>query len=143
MLGSCNVWDIKMASAKFATTINCIDGRTQLPVINYLKDRFGIDYVDVITEPAPVKIIAESKNNAKIDSIRERLKISQEKHGSAHLAIVAHHDCAGNPVEKDLQLAQLKKSLSMIRSWEFKGTIVGLWVNENWMIQEIDPNKHI
>ncbi|HOP76783.1 MAG TPA: hypothetical protein PLD05_04790 [Thermogutta sp.] len=37
----------------FATVVNCMDGRTQGPVISYLKERFGVDYVDNSTEAGP------------------------------------------------------------------------------------------
>jgi len=37
----------------FCTAVNCMDGRVQLPVINYLKERFSANYVDMITEPGP------------------------------------------------------------------------------------------
>jgi hypothetical protein len=106
-------------------------------VIEYLKSRFKVDYVDVITEPVPARVIAESKNDIKLESIQEKLKISQEKHGSLHLAVVAHHDCAGNPVDKGIQLDQVQRSLRKIRSWGFKGALLGLWADENWTIQEI------
>ncbi|MBC7345036.1 MAG: hypothetical protein H5U03_06435, partial [Clostridia bacterium] len=88
----------------FAATINCMDGRTQLPVINYVKDKYGVDYVDVITEPGPNKLLAERGDEALLASIRRRLEISVLKHGSRHVVIVGHHDCAGNPVEKETQL---------------------------------------
>jgi len=32
----------------YCTVINCMDGRVQLPVIKYLKERFDVDYVDSI-----------------------------------------------------------------------------------------------
>lgn len=124
-------------SATFATVINCMDGRTQLPVIDYMKTRFNVDYVDVITEPGPVKVIAEQWNAYQVHSIQQRLMISQEKHGSKHLALVAHHDCAGNPVEKSKQIEQLRRSIESIRLWGFKGDVVGLWVDENWAVQEV------
>ena len=47
---------------RFCTAINCMDGRTQEPVIAFVKKRFGIDCVDMITEPGPDKILAQSKN---------------------------------------------------------------------------------
>ncbi len=128
-------------SARFATVINCIDGRTHLPVIDYMKTKFNVDYVDVITEPGPVKVIAEQRNVFQVHSIQQRVMISQEKHGSKHLALVAHHDCAGNPVEKGKQIEQLRKSLESIRLWGFKGSVVGLWVNENWAVQEVPFNS--
>lgn len=34
---------------KFATAINCMDGRVQIPVIEYIKSKYEVDYVDMIT----------------------------------------------------------------------------------------------
>jgi hypothetical protein len=102
-----------------------------------MKTRFQLDYVDVITEPGPEKVVAEQRNAFQVFSIQQRLTISQEKHGSRHLAVVAHHDCAGNPVDKEKQIQQLQESLSFIRLWGFKGTVVGLWVNENFVVEEV------
>ena len=131
----------KVSRGKFATAINCIDGRTQLPVIGYLEKRFGVDYVDMVTEPAPAMILAENKNNAQLGSIQHRLKISLEKHGSEYVAVIAHHDCAGNPVDKETQLAQIQKSIKTIRTWGFKGALLGLWVDENWLVHEIKASR--
>jgi hypothetical protein len=127
-------------SASFATVINCMDGRTQLPVIDYMKTKFNVDYVDVITEPGPVKMIAEQRSVFQVHSIQQRVMISQEKHGSKHLALVAHHDCAGNPVEKSKQIDQLRMALNSLQLWGFKGSVVGLWVDENWAVQEVTFN---
>ena len=44
---------------KFATAINCMDGRTQLPTINWAMKELNVDYVDSITEAGPDKILAE------------------------------------------------------------------------------------
>lgn len=128
---------VNMSQGKFATAINCIDGRVQLPVIEYLKRKYRVDYVDNITEAAPVKVLGECTNELQIKNIQHRLMISTEKHKSEHVAVVAHHDCAGNPVEKETQLEQLRKSMDVIRYWGFKGFIIGLWVDENWQVNEI------
>jgi len=117
-----------------------MDGRTQLPIINYIKTKFNVDYVDNITEPGPVKVIAEQSNDFQLHSIQHRVMISQEKHGSKHLALVAHYDCTGNHVDKNTQIEQLRKSLESIRLWGFKGTTVGLWVNESWQVEEVRLN---
>ena len=37
-----------MDKITFATAINCMDGRVQIPVIEYLKKEFKVDYVDMI-----------------------------------------------------------------------------------------------
>ena len=49
-----------MEGKKFGTAINCMDGRVQEPVAKFLKEIYGIDFVDTITEPGPVKILSEN-----------------------------------------------------------------------------------
>ena len=51
-----------MNKKMFATTINCIDGRVQVPVIEYIKLTYGFDYVDMITSAGPNLILAENDN---------------------------------------------------------------------------------
>ena len=121
----------------FCTAINCMDGRVQLPVIEYLKNRYNVDYVDMITEPGPIAILAEKTNTAIIDSIMYRTDISVNVHGSKLIAIVAHYDCAGNPVDKAQQLIQLEDSVELIKQ-KFPDTqILGLWVDKHWVVNEM------
>jgi carbonic anhydrase len=89
---------------RFCTVINCMDGRVQLPVNRYLQKRFNVKYVDSITEAGPNLILSEEKSITSIQSILERLKISIENHNSAGIAIVGHHDCAGNPAPQNDQI---------------------------------------
>ena len=42
----------------FCTVISCIDGRVQLPVITYLQNRFGVKFVDNVTEAGPVGVLS-------------------------------------------------------------------------------------
>ncbi len=114
-----------------------MDGRCQLPVIFWMQKKFKVDFVDTITEPGPVKILAEKKEKNVLDSIKKRLEISVEKHKSKIVAIVAHADCAGNPVEKEVQIEQLKKAKETVKSFGFKVKIVLLWVNENWEVEKV------
>ncbi len=121
----------------FCTVINCMDGRVQLPVIEYLKSRFGVIYVDSVTEAGPVKILAEQADSDILRSILKRIDISVKKHNSCAISIVAHYDCAGNPIEKDQQLKQLEKAMEFIAS-KYPGIeVIGLWVDENWSVSEI------
>ena len=121
----------------FCTVVNCMDGRVQLPVIQYLMERFGTKYVDSITEPGPVAILGEEQADPRAESIMERIRISIEKHNSRAVAIVAHHDCAGNPVSKDIQMSQMKKSVSLTKD-AFPGIeVIGLWVDEDWKVIEV------
>ncbi len=133
----------KSKQKKFATVINCIDGRTQLPVADWIKKNYKIAYPDTITEAGPVKIIAENKDKTLLKSIRFRVDISVNKHLSKHIFIIAHYDCAGNPEQKNKQLKQLKKAVKNINKWGFDvKEITGLWVGKNWKVKSIYSIKN-
>jgi len=122
------------SNQNFITTINCMDGRVQLPVINYLRKKYQAEYVDMITEAGPVKILADGIEKDIIRDIKKRLIISSRRHGSKRLAIVAHYDCAGNPVSKEQQVVDLNNSIQLIKKWKLFPEIIGLWVDQNWKV---------
>jgi len=121
----------------FCTAINCMDGRVQLPVIEFLKKRFNVNYVDVISEPGPNRILAEQNNLNVVESIFDRLRISVRQHGSAGIAVVGHHDCAGNPASQQEQYRHTLAAMDCIRRKYSNIPIIGLWVSENWEVREI------
>lgn len=121
--------------ATFGTVINCMDGRTQLPVITFLKKYWDVTYIDSITEPGPIKFLSERTNSTIVDSILKRCTVSVEKHGSGTIAIVAHYDCAGNPVDKQTQLKQLAQSVDFIQNRYPSVHLLPLWVNEQWEVE--------
>lgn len=114
-----------------------MDGRIQLPVINYLKSKLKLDFVDVITVPGPNKILSEGLDTQTIEKIKSCVEISVKKHGSGVVALSAHHDCAGNPVGKQVQLEQLLSSVEVVKSWNFNVKLVVLWIDKNWEIKEL------
>lgn len=127
-----------MHKGKFGTAINCMDGRTQLPVINWLKRMYSLDYVDMITEPGPDKMLSQGKAE-QVESIKSRVLISVNAHGSDTVLIVAHHDCAGNPVSKEEHIKQVKECIKRIHSWKLPlNKIIGVWINDNWSIEVIE-----
>ena len=118
---------------KFATAINCMDGRAQQPVLKYMMDNFGVDYVDMITEPGPNKILSEGKEADIIECLRKKVEVSVEKHSSKIIAVVAHYDCAGSPESEDMQKERLRKAIDIITSWRFPvKKIIALWLDENF-----------
>jgi hypothetical protein len=126
-----------MNEGRFAAAINCMDGRTQLPVIEWVKREHGVDYVDCITEPGPVRILAESTDARALASIRRRLGISVTRHGSTRVAIVAHADCAGNPVDKETQLSQLRAAAATVLSWGMDVRLDLLWFGDDWQVERV------
>ena len=83
-----------MAEGTFGTAINCMDGRMQQPIIDWMKKEFGFDYIDMITEPGPDKILAEGTDEQKA-IVKHKVDISVNKHGSNVIIITGHDGCAG------------------------------------------------
>ena len=121
----------------FCTAVNCMDGRTQRPVNEFLRERFAADYVDEITEPGPNGILASRADAATVESILRRVGISVHKHGSGGVAVVGHHDCAGHPVGKDQQIADTLTAATFLASNFPETEVIALWVDENWQVHEI------
>jgi len=126
-----------MSDKKFATAVNCMDGRTQLPVAEFMKKMFKVDYVDMVTEAGPIKILAEFKDIPLIAGIKNRVEISVSKHHSKVVAVVGHYDCAGNPVDKQMQLMQISEAIKKIKSRGFDVKLIGLWVDEEWKVHKV------
>ena len=121
----------------FSTVINCMDGRIQGPVLDYMRERFGHPYVDNITIAGPVRILTEGKPEAVVAAVLERLGLSVNLPGSRTIAVVAHHDCAGNPVSRDTQLSQIQPSVDWVRSHYPHCHVIGLWVDERWTVTDL------
>ena len=127
-----------MHAGKFGTAINCMDGRVQLPVINWMKDKYGLDYVDMITEPGPDGTLPNGRPG-QVESIKSRVMISVNAHGSQTILVAAHHDCAGNPVSKEEHIRMIGDFLKEIRSWGLPvKDIIGVWINGDWAVEVID-----
>ena len=99
---------------RFAAAINCMDGRTIVPASNWIKHRFGVDYVDMITEPGMIGKFAAGEPRL-VSSVRRMLEISTGAHASRMVVFVAHYDCVGNPVPREKQLEQLRQSIAILK----------------------------
>ncbi|MCX6645033.1 MAG: hypothetical protein NTY09_01540 [bacterium] len=125
-----------MPEGKFVTAINCMDGRVQEPVMQFFKLRHGADFVDTISEPGPIKALSEGDTTL-TGTIKTRVEISVEKHGSKLIAVIGHDDCAGNPVAKDEQLAQIDLAIEVVKSWGFNAKVIGLFVKDNYNVEVV------
>jgi hypothetical protein len=59
-----------MMGFRFGTAINCIDGRTQEVVIDYMKQKYDIDGVDMVTFPGADGFFSNEQNSTEIALIR-------------------------------------------------------------------------
>ena len=118
----------------FACVITCIDGRIQEPVSHWLKARLRIDHLDTITEAGPDKVLS-SGSKADVEAIFRKVLISVNAHHSRTVAIVAHHDCAGNPVSKKDHIRFLDECKKVVATWGMPLRIITVYVNEEWAVE--------
>ncbi len=118
-------------SKTFGTAINCMDGRTQVPIIEWVRKNYSVDYVDMITEAGPIGRLALDESNCSvIESIKSRSTISVKSHYSDIIAVIGHEGCLGNPVPKEQQIDQIKESVEVVKKWGLTQNVVGLWIED-------------
>ncbi len=128
-----------MATGTFAAAINCIDGRTQRAVIAWMEHNVGVQYVDLITEPGPEKLLTQG-TPAQIEDVKRKVAVSVNAHHSQVVALAAHHDCAGNPVTAAEHQAQVRQGAQVIAGWGLGVRVLGLWVNDAWQVEQISDS---
>lgn len=122
---------------RFAAVINCMDGRTQIPVLRHVQRRTGAEFVDSITEAGADGVLARGGRGAAVAAIKRRLRISILVHGTKTCYVVAHYRCAGNPVGKAAHLKALSRAVARVRSWEPRLKIVPVWVDGKKKVHEV------
>ena len=120
----------------FYTAINCMDGRIQETVANYIRKKYNVLFVDMITSAGPVKILSNKKTD-NLGPIISCIDISLKKHKSKGIAIVAHYDCAGNPISDEEQKQLLQKAVTFLKNRYINFSVCGLWVDKNWKVEKI------
>lgn len=126
-----------MENLKVGTVINCIDGRIQYPVMDFLKKNYEMSFFDAATEAGPLKILTERTDKCRLFSLKEQIKTSLEVNGSRFIVVVGHHDCRGNPEERAVQEKQIDNALDYLKkAYGDELTYVGLYVNEKWEVEE-------
>lgn len=99
----------------FFTSIGCMDGRVQEPVLVFGQKKFGVKYADTITEAGLVGLL--SKDNVDqnlLESTKKKILISLEKHHSKGIIVHGHQECAGNPVADEQHKKDVLKSAKTI-----------------------------
>ncbi len=122
----------------FTTCLNCMDGRVQLPVIQWIKENYSTDYVDMITDAGMDGVLA-GENHKDIKSILKKIDISL-KRPNLHLNIIfvaGHHDCLGNPVDDETHKRQISIAAEKLKNLRPSAQIIGLWVSDEWKVEKI------
>lgn len=86
------------------------------------------------------RLLATTPDPGMMGSILNRVNISVEQRHSKGIAVIGHHDCAGDPAPEEEQRLHTKEAVMMLRE-KYPGVeIIGLWVDEKWEASEIPLN---
>lgn len=125
-------------SMSFCTSINCIDGRVQQPALDYLTQRYGVQYVDTVTEPGPNGILNRQDDPELIDSMLRCVDVSVRRHHSVAIAVIGHYDCHGNPGDVNRQNADTCGAVRFLRGRYPDTPVIGLYIDESWVAEEVE-----
>jgi Asp/Glu/hydantoin racemase len=125
-----------MANDSFGTAINCIDGRAQRPVADWVATNGQTQYVDMVTEAGVDGLLARGPSEREAQ-IRQAVAVSVNAHGSQIVAIAGHYGCAGHPVSDDEHKQSIRQAAQVVAGWGLSVRVVGLWVNDQWQIEVV------
>lgn len=116
-------------SEKRVVCLNCIDGRFQLPVIQWIMGNYGADYVDMITEPGMDGLLADRRNA--IEGIIRNINISIEKNNASSIFVIGHDDCNGNPASEEVHKGHIRSGVARLKKDFSHIPVIGLWMKED------------
>ena len=115
-----------------ATCLNCMDGRVQLPVLTWIKAKYPVDFVDVITEAGMDGVLAKQED---ISEVSRSIKVSVNLNKSTRLFVVGHYDCRGNPIDEKRHRKEIIDAVNRLKPLWPDQEIIGLWVNGLWQVE--------
>lgn len=121
---------------RFGTAVACIDGRIQQPVADWLRARFLLDHVDMITWPGADRALCGDGDPAEA-AVARAIRISLDGHGSTVVALVAHDGCLANPVDEAEHHAHVRRAMQTLRRWNVPATVLGLWVDARGEVRTV------
>lgn len=133
---------MSQAGETFFTSVGCMDGRALRPIRKYGKAKFGVWYVDTITEAGLVGLLSKAKVGSNLfNTIKSKIQISLDKHHSKGIIVHGHQECAGNPVSDTKQERNILKSAKIVRKMVGKNVeIIPLFVKrgeDGWVAVDI------
>jgi hypothetical protein len=111
-----------------------MDGRVQLPVLEWIKKNYRVDFVDVITAAGMDGVLSAQED---ISAILRSVAISVDVNQSTRLFVAGHFDCRGNAVSEEIHRRQIDASVKRLKDHWPDLEIVGLWVNEAWRASKV------
>jgi len=120
---------------QFVTCLNCMDGRVQQPVIDWLKKNYFAEHIDMITEAGMNGFLANTDDWP--PDLQRKINISLKLHGSELIFIVGHHDCGGHPVDEITHRKHTLIAVDKVKMLYPDCKVYGLWICDKFEIEKI------
>ncbi len=121
----------------FAVALNCIDGRVQGALADWVRTRYSVDYADVVTEPGIDAVLALG-DPATRESLLDKVCVSRLAHLAGHLVVAGHHDCAANPVPRSVHEEHIRAAVGHVRAALPGFQVTGVYIDETWTPRVVD-----
>lgn len=102
-------------SETYGTVIGCIDGKVQEARAAFVRQKFGVEYVDTINRPGMAGKIVGPGAPEFLQALKEDIEVSLNGHQSKGLAVSGHQKCLGNPVPDEQQREEIRTSAVIIK----------------------------
>jgi len=119
----------------FVICLNCVDGRVQLPVIHWIKAKYKVDYVDMITNAGMDRVLADE--NADIEKVLGTIDLLLDRNETNSVFIVGHYDCLGNSVDEKTHKELICAAAERLKSSKSICRVIGLWVSKESVVEKI------
>jgi len=106
----------------------------QLPVLHWIKEKYQVDYVDVITEAGMDNVLS---NQQDVSEVLRSIAISVDINRSTRLFVVGHYDCRGNPVDEMTHRQEISNAVKRLKDHWPALEVIGLWVNKTWNVEMV------
>ena len=101
-----------------------------------MRRKYGVDYVDLITEPGPERALTDPTRAGVQAAIHRNARFSVKGHDAELIAVTAHDDCLGNDADSGTRLAQLRAARQVVTDWHLGVDVIGLWVHMDGNVEE-------
>lgn len=124
---------------RFAVLLNCIDGRTQQPLLDWARRELDVTYVDVVTEPGVDGVLARG-DDATVQALLDKVCVSRVAHGAVALVIAGHHDCAANPGDTAWHFSDVARAADVVGRALPELPVRAVYVDETWTVSPLPDN---
>lgn len=122
---------------RFAVLLNCIDGRTQQPLLEWVRRELDVSHVDIVTEPGVDGVLARGDDTT-VQARLDKVCVSRLAHGAVALVVAGHHDCAANPGEAPSHFQDLDRAVQVVAEALPELPVRAVYVDHTWSVTPLD-----